>query len=81
MLGACGGGGGLDTDELEREIAPEVERKTGTEDVKVDCPDDVDEKKGEDFQCDLSAAGGVKAKVDVKQVDDDGNVAWEVVRP
>lgn len=83
MVGAfaaagCGGGGGLDVGKAERTIADEVEKQTATQEVKIDCPDDVDQKKGDVFECDLSARGGVKATVKVTQVDDDGNVRWEV---
>ena len=74
----CGGGGGLDVDKAEREIGDKVEQQTATKDVTIDCPDDIEEKKGDVFECDLSAKGGVKATVKVTQVDDEGNVRWEV---
>ena len=63
-LGGCGGGdepqepsGG----ELERDLARQVEERTGTEDVTVDCPDGA----GEGDVCDVTAPGGVRAKVTV----------------
>ena len=78
LLAGCGGGGELDSSKAEEEIAAGVEEKTATEDVRIDCPDDVKQKKDDVFECDLTAAGGVKATVKVTQVDDKGNVHWEV---
>ena len=63
-LGACGGGGGGSepgTPELERDLVRTVEEQTGTRDVTVDCPEDA----GEGDTCDVTAPGGVKAKVTV----------------
>lgn len=71
----------LDTGKIESEIKPEVEDQTGTRDVAVSCPDDVEAEEGAEFECDLTAAGGVKAKVAITQEDDDGNVRWELVQP
>ena len=61
MLGAlalvgCGGGSQSDTEDLEGRLGRLVEKKTGTRDVVVDCPDDGD-------VCEVMAPGGVKAKV------------------
>lgn len=78
LLAGCGGGDEIDADKTEEEIAAGVEKATATEDVKIDCPDDVERKTGDVFECDLTAAGGVKAKVKVTQVDDDGKIRWEV---
>jgi len=74
----CGGGGEIDSGETEAEIAAGVEEATATKDVEIDCPDDVKQEKDVVFECDLSAAGGVKAKVKVTQLDDDGKIHWEV---
>jgi Domain of unknown function (DUF4333) len=77
-LAGCGGDAKIDASKTEDEIAKGVEEATATEDVKIDCPDDVERKKNDVFECDLSAAGGVKAKVKVTQVDDAGKIHWEV---
>ena len=62
-VGGCGGGeDSPDAGELERDLAREIERTTGTEDVAVDCPDGA----GEGDVCDVTAPGGVKAKVTVE---------------
>jgi hypothetical protein len=60
LLGACGGGDSASgTRELERDLTRTVEQQTGTRDVVVDCPDDAE---GGDV-CDVTAPGGVRAKV------------------
>ena len=64
-LGGCGGGGDAperNTAELERDLAREIQGTTGTRDVTVDCPDEA----GEGDVCDVTAPGGVKAKVTVE---------------
>ncbi len=71
----------LDADEIEDEITPQVEEQTATRDVAIDCPDDVEAEEGGEFDCDLTAEGGIEAKVAVTQTDDEGNVTWRVVRP
>ena len=79
-VAACGGGDGtIDAPKREREIAADIERRTATKDVTVTCPDHVEEEKGGVFHCDLTATGGLKAKVKVTQMDDDGKIRWEVV--
>ena len=40
----------------------------------VDCPDDVEAKKGESFECKVKATGGKEADISVQQTSDDGNV-------
>ena len=71
----------LDVSEIEEQITPEVESQTGSTNVDVDCPDDVEAKADDTFECDLSAEGGIEAQVKVTQEDDEGNVTWEVVQP
>lgn len=79
-LAACGEAT-LDTGNIEDEIAPQVADQTGTKDVELSCPDDVEAKKGDEFECDVTAAGGVEAKVKVVQENDEGDVNWELVQP
>ncbi len=71
----------IDAGEIEQEITPKGEEQTGTRDVAIACPDDVEAEEGGEFDCDLTAPGGIEAKVEVTQTDDDGNVRWRVVRP
>lgn len=80
LLGGCGEET-LDTGQIEEEITPAIEEQTGTREVAVECPDDIEAEQGADFECDLTAQGGIEAKVKVTQEDDEGNVHWEVVRP
>ena len=79
-LSACGEAT-LDTGNIENEIAPQVEDQTGTKDVEISCPDDVEAKKGDEFECDATAPGGLEAKIKVVQENDDGDVNWELVEP
>ena len=69
------GGCNLDTGEAEGQIKKEVEKRAKVTGVKVDCPEDVEQKKGEDFECTVS--GPVSGKVKVTQKDDDGNVIYD----
>lgn len=78
LLPGCGGGDELDASKVEREIAAGVEERTATEDVQIRCPQGIERKKDEAFECDLTAAGGLQAKVKVTQVDDEGNLEWDV---
>jgi hypothetical protein len=79
-LSACGEST-LDTGNIEDEIAPQLAEEYGTKDADVSCPDDIEAKEGEEFDCDVTAPGGVEAKVTVTQEDDEGNVTWEPVQP
>jgi hypothetical protein len=74
-LGACGSQQ-LDTAEAERTIADRLERQAGTK-VTISCPDDVEIKKGNTFDCEAKARNDT-ARVKVTQLDDEGNVRWEV---
>jgi len=74
-LTACGSEQ-LDTAEAERTIADRLGKQAGTK-VTIDCPDDVEIKKGDTFNCEAKARNDT-AKVKVTQLDDEGNVRWEV---
>jgi hypothetical protein len=74
-LAACGTKQ-LDTAEAERTIAKRLGDQAGTK-VSIDCPDDVEIKKGDTFNCTAKSKTD-RAKVKVTQLDDDGNVRWEV---
>ena len=66
----------LDTAEAERTIADRLGKQAGTK-VTVACPDDVEIKKGDTFNCRARARNDT-AEVKVTQLDDEGNVRWEV---
>lgn len=69
------GCGSLDTGEGSKAIASQIKRDTGAEAVKVDCPNDVKQKKGEGFSC-TATVDGTKVSVPVTQTDDNGNVRF-----
>jgi hypothetical protein len=59
-LAACGGDSKPARD-VEHELEGIVEKKTGTRDVTVECPDEA----GEGDLCDVTAPGGIRSKVTV----------------
>ena len=67
----------IDTDKLEKHIAEELKKKSGTAPEKVDCPDDVTEKKGDTFECTAKADDGSKATITV-EMSGEGEVSWKV---
>jgi Domain of unknown function (DUF4333) len=74
-LAACGAQQ-LDTAEAEQTIEKRLGEQAGTK-VTIDCPDDVEIKKGDTFDCKAKARKDT-ANVKVTQLDDKGNVRWEV---
>ena len=75
-LAGCGGEPESAPDDLEEQLASEIQQETGTQGVTVSCPDDPEEN---DF-CDLTASGGLKAQVRITRIDD-AEVDGEVVQP
>lgn len=45
----------------------------------VDCPSNIEAKKGNTFMCTIKA-GGDSAKIRVTQQDDAGSIRWELVK-
>jgi hypothetical protein len=78
VVAACGTQK-LDISDAERTMAKRLGSQQGTS-VKVDCPDDVEIKKGDTFNCRATAPGKRPATVKVTQLDDDGRVRFEVSR-
>jgi Domain of unknown function (DUF4333) len=78
-LGACGQAR-LDTDEAESAIRAGLTRQTGVKIDSVRCPDDVEARQGDTFRCLAMASNGQRARVEVTQRDDEGNVSWQLVR-
>ena len=84
-LAACGGGDDeeerkLDMRTVERGIEQGIERDNPKTDVvAVDCPDDVEQKKGVVFKCQVRGSReGERAEATVTQVDDEGRVRYVV---
>lgn len=45
----------------------------------AECPDDVEVRRGGTFECTARAPGEADGlRIDVTQLDDDGNVTWEI---
>jgi Domain of unknown function (DUF4333) len=77
-LGACGEAR-LDTGEAESAIRAGVARQTGVKIDSVRCPDEVEARRGHTFRCLALASNGQRARVQVIQRDDEGNVSWQLV--
>jgi hypothetical protein len=84
LAGGCEGvslsfGGALDTAPLEGEIEADLEQQaTGIDIDRVECPGDVKPQAGRVFVCRAHAVDGSIGTVEVRQVDDQGSVEWEL---
>ncbi len=67
----------LDADKAETEIAKAVRVQAGVPVKTVECPEDVEAKKGDKFNCTVTAKDGTSGKVNVTQKDDKGNIAFD----
>ena len=56
------------------------QQKTGQAVSNVDCPNDVDVKKGGTFTCDLKLQNGKTGTITITQLDDKGHVRWQVTK-
>lgn len=77
-LGACGDADTISTDALEESIRRELKDVSGIEPTSVECPDEVEVEAGAMFECTATAPDGTPATITATQVDDEGNVDWEV---
>ncbi len=68
----------LDTEGLEEQIVAELQDGGGPPVSEVTCPADIAVEAGATFEC-TAAGEGVEWTVRVTQVDDDGNVTFEIV--
>ena len=68
----------LDTSGLETKLKGALEQQLNTTGVAVTCPTDVTVKQGGTFVCNATDSTGAKETITVTQVDDKGNVKWEV---
>jgi sulfate adenylyltransferase subunit 1 (EFTu-like GTPase family) len=76
LAGAGCGTQKLDIADAERTMGKQLTAEQGQK-VKVDCPDEVEIKRGDTFVC--KATGGKKARtVRVTQLNDKGRVRWVV---
>jgi hypothetical protein len=74
-LVGCGDDSAPDLGVIERDLAAGVEEDTGTRDVTVECPEDLEEGD----VCQVTAAGGVRAEVRVTGLD--GEAEGTLVQP
>jgi hypothetical protein len=69
----------LNTDQLERRLGRQLSDRLGVSGIVATCPDDVEVSKGATFACTARALGeDVALRIVVTQLDDDGNVTWEI---
>ena len=69
----------LDTDQLERRLGRELSDRLRVAGIVASCPDDVGVREGAMFTCVARAPGEeVGLRIVVTQIDDDGNVSWEI---
>jgi len=77
-LAGCGDAK-LDTERAESAIRSGITRQTGVKIDTVRCPDDVEARRGETFRCVALASNGQRARVEVRQRDDEGSVSWRLI--
>jgi len=69
----------LDRDQLERSLARKISAELEVPGIEVECPDDVEAREGAMIECIARAPGETAGlRIDVTQLDDEGNVAWEI---
>ena len=69
----------LDHDQLERTLARKISTQLAVPGIEVECPDDVEARKGATLDCIARAPGETAGlRIQVTQLDDDGNVTWEI---
>jgi hypothetical protein len=69
----------LDSDQLERRLARELSDQLDVPGIGVECPDDAEAREGSTLDCIARAPGETAGlRIVVTQVDDDGNVTWEI---
>ena len=73
-VAGCGGAGTLPSDRVERKLDRELVKPVGLG-GKIRCPDDIEQKEGEDFTCEVTL-GDRTEKVRVSQEDDDGRLTF-----
>lgn len=67
----------IDSGKAEKLIKENIVNQTGVPVTAVDCPNDVEVKKGDVFTCTAKGADGTSAAVKVTQTDQKGNVNFE----
>lgn len=68
----------LDSTDAEKQISSSLEKQTQQKPKKVDCPDDIDAKKGSKFNCTVTADDNTTVTVNAVTTDDDGKFSYQV---
>lgn len=63
----------INSDEAEKQVREELAQQLGASVKSVDCPDEVEAKKGDKFSCTAKGADGTTAKIPVTQTSDSGS--------
>ncbi len=77
LAGACNVSVTLETQELEANIADELQKQVGVTPTSVECPEDVPADPGTTFKCTATADDGSEATITAK-VGEGGDISWEV---
>ena len=77
LLAGCGTKT-LEKDDAEQEISKKVEELRNVKPKSVECPDDMEAKKGKKHTCKLTAPNGDVLDVKLTMLDDDGKFEFEV---
>jgi hypothetical protein len=80
VLGAACGEAKLDTARVEDQIGETLAKRTGVGIDSVECPGEVEAKKGDSFRCTATTEREEQIVVNVRQDDDEGAVTWNVAR-
>jgi hypothetical protein len=69
----------LNTDQLERRLGRQLSDRLGVAGIVAECPEGVEVRRRATFACTARAPGeDVELRIDVTQLDDEGNVTWEI---
>ena len=71
----------LDADQLERRLSREISERLDVANVAVECPDDAEANRGRRWRASPERRGDAGARIQVTQLDGDGNVVWEIAGP
>ena len=80
-LSACGTTT-IDSDKAETEISKGYEQQVpGSSVDEVDCPDTIEAEAGVTATCKLTLADGNAGDINLRVLDEDGNIRWDVANP
>jgi hypothetical protein len=80
-LAACGEVE-IDPQKAEQKIASGYEEQVPGQTVEsVDCPDEIDNEVGTTAVCEMTLTNGSRGEIDVRVLDEDGNIRWDVAEP